>query len=98
MDDFKAYQRNLNLQHSYGITSERYDAMLHDQHGVCAICGKAERSKPLSVDHDHETGFIRGLLCQNCNTGLGMFNDSIRLLAGAIVYLQDHEKKLKGPR
>ena len=49
------------------MTDERYDAMLANQGGVCAICGRVDSKKRLSVDHDHKTGFVRGLLCWRCN-------------------------------
>ncbi len=59
----------------YGITVEQYDAMLRQQNGLCAICGRAPKRFRLAVDHDHETGEIRGLLCTRCNLGLGWFRD-----------------------
>ena len=77
-----------NRKHKYGITDEEYDSLLIKQVARCAICNEHVK---LCVDHDHNTGKVRGLLCNTCNAGLGMFKDSIRLLAGAIVYLQDHE-------
>jgi hypothetical protein len=61
------------------------------QDGKCAICGVHEAYAPrkrLAVDHDHRTGAIRGLLCGNCNVGLGQFKDSPELLAAAIRYLE----------
>lgn len=60
------------LKRKYGITLAEYDQMLEEQHGVCAICGGADPSgRRLAVDHDHETGKVRGLLCTSCNTRLG---------------------------
>lgn len=83
-------------QQKYGITSEQYDELLASQGGVCAICGQPERSKSrnghllkLAVDHDHETGTVRGLLCDRCNRGLGFFGDDPERLAAAIAYLQE---------
>ena len=55
----------------YGITIAEYDEMFKAQGGVCAICGKPEKSRRISVDHDHATGRARGLLCTNCNVTLG---------------------------
>ncbi len=79
----------------YGITPEQYDELLALQRGVCAICGQPERSKTrnghvkaLAVDHDHETGEVRGLLCDNCNRGLGHFKDDAERLAAAVAYLR----------
>lgn len=61
------------------------EELLADQDGVCAICGAAN---PEHVDHDHATGYIRGILCFNCNGGLGQFRDSIKYLGKAIDYLK----------
>jgi hypothetical protein len=85
-------KRNRKQQISlYGLTVEQYDAMLTKQNGVCAICGKSERSSSkgvLSIDHDHSNGKVRGLLCDTCNRGLGHFYDNIFLLYNAIEYLK----------
>lgn len=56
---------------------------------TCAICGVSEldSGRQLSWDHDHNSGFFRGLLCSNCNTGLGMFKDDVHILLKAIEYL-----------
>lgn len=85
------------------MTVERYDQMLKKQNGVCAICKKADSGgfsfgKKLAIDHDHDTKYVRGLLCQKCNRGLGLFNDNIQRLQSAIKYLiksKSNEKKLK---
>lgn len=65
-----------------------FDEMVLAQNGVCAICGSAPNGHPLHVDHDHTTGAVRGLLCQQCNTGLGNFRDDIALLDRAMQYLR----------
>ncbi len=78
----------------YGITLEQFDELFQAQDGVCAICGKPEwvvqsgKLRELSVDHDHRTGKIRGLLCCNCNRALGLLNDDVDLFKRAINYLQ----------
>ena len=78
----------------YGIDLSQYNQMLFNQGGVCAICGEPEvakykgRTKPLSVDHCHETDKIRGLLCNSCNKGIGFLKDDIDIMASAISYLQ----------
>lgn len=78
----------------YGITPEDYDAMYVRQEGKCAICRQPETNKlkgstaRLSVDHNHQTGKIRGLLCNLCNTGLGKFKDSCKLLKAAALYVR----------
>jgi hypothetical protein len=74
------------LRKVYGITLEDYDARLALQKGVCAIC-KQPDSQALSVDHDHKTKRIRGLLCGSCNLGLGSFRDDKTRLKAAILYL-----------
>ena len=87
----RAWQGNLTR---YGMTPPEYEAMLEAQGGLCAICEQPETSKRggvvrrLAVDHCHETGEVRGLLCNNCNRALGMFGDSPATLAGAIAYLE----------
>ena len=72
----------------YGITMEEFEVMKAEQDGVCAICG-TKGKKELSVDHDHETGMVRGLLCSGgCNPGLGYFKDNPELLRAAAEYLE----------
>ena len=82
-------QRNANLKKRYGITCDQYDDMVVAQNGLCAICGKEpDGHRPqLFVDHNHETGEVRGLLCNKCNTALGGFQDSLELLRKAVDYL-----------
>ena len=64
--------RDQALVRNFGLSSAAYDAMLAGQGGVCAICNKADQTgKRLAVDHDHETGQVRGLLCGQCNMWLG---------------------------
>lgn len=78
----------------YGVTPEQFDQMLADQNGVCAICGEPETRMrldvllPLSVDHDHVTGRVRGLLCHPCNQAIGFFKDDPERLVKAIEYLR----------
>lgn len=78
------------LARSYGITGRQYAKLLHEQNGLCAICGypKLDRRKAdLAIDHSHKTGKVRGLLCTNCNNGLGLFKEDPSLIASAIAYL-----------
>lgn len=81
--------RKAYLKRAYNITPEYYNQMSVEQEGRCAICGKyqSEFKESLSVDHEHNSGQIRGLLCPKCNTGLGQFQDSIDRLVCAILYL-----------
>ena len=67
--------------------SKYYDTLFKKQGGVCYICGNPPGKKKLAVDHNHVTGKIRGLLCNNCNRGLGLFKDNGKLLARALIYL-----------
>jgi len=95
----KDKHRAFIFKQNYGITLDNYNEMVEEQNGVCAICGQPEtafekrfnRVRKLSVDHSHETGKVRGLLCGNCNKALGGFKDNINILQKAIDYL-----KIKG--
>jgi hypothetical protein len=90
------YERSkAHLLKKYGITPKDYHDMHEAAGGVCAICDQPETAldrlgniRRLSVDHDHETGFIRGLLCAKCNPALGLLNDDPELLRNAITYLE----------
>ena len=73
----------------YGLSDEAYNEMRAEQNGLCALCKKRDGGRRgLFVDHDHETGEVRGLLCHSCNTGLGMLGDNVAGLEKAIAYLQ----------
>jgi hypothetical protein len=72
----------------YGLPTEEYERMLAGQCGVCKICKKKYR-KRLCIDHDHENGDVRGLLCNNCNAGLGFYKDNARLLREAAGYMDE---------
>lgn len=71
------------------LTNQEYRRMLASQGGACAICGVRPRRRRLAIDHDHETGAIRGLLCGNCNLGIGHFADDPGLLQKAASYLDN---------
>lgn len=81
---------------TFGVTRKEYGDLLLAQNGTCAICKQPEtatrngRVKALAVDHCHETGNIRGLLCVACNTGIGKFKDDRNLMIAAIKYLDKH--------
>ena len=77
------------LKHMYGISLDDYYEMFDSQGGVCKICSRPAGERRLCVDHCHDSKVVRGLLCQTCNTGLGMFFDSIENLNNAIQYLRD---------
>lgn len=77
------------MKHRYGLTLENYKKMLEDQGGVCKICKQPCKSRShLSVDHCHESGHIRGLLCDRCNTSIGKFDENPGLLREAAKYLE----------
>lgn len=82
-------RRNRHLVNKYGITIDDYEKKLLLQKGVCGICfmRRSERHS-LAVDHDHKTGEVRGILCENCNRGIGMFMHDLTLLENAITYLK----------
>ena len=89
-ENHKDNHRDYGFKKRYGISLEEYNKILEEQSGVCAICGSTEPDKSkkyLSVDHDHETGKVRGLLCSYCNRGLGSFKESHGLLKKALEYL-----------
>jgi len=73
----------------YGITGEQFEEMYKAQDGKCKICNiKSNAKRTLHIDHCHETGKIRGLLCHGCNTALGAFKEDPDLLMKAIEYLR----------
>lgn len=76
----------------FGITKEQYEAIEQDQKGLCLICGVEPigRHTRLSIDHNHATGLFRGLICGNCNAGMGFFYDDPELLKKAARYLRSH--------
>ena len=85
-------KRRAELLRVYGITLEEWYEIYDSQNGVCAICKQeCKTRKSLSVDHDHETGDIRGLLCNRCNRGLGLFRDDPEVLKNATRYLQSNK-------
>jgi len=85
--------KNKKLKKAYGISLDEYNELLSKQNGKCAICsvdnnGKyRNKSRAFAVDHCHTTGKIRGLLCSDCNIGIGLLKDNTDLLQSAIKYL-----------
>lgn len=99
---YARFGRSYKLKKAFGITEQDYKIMLNKQKGVCAICGQAEtkfvscsenkkRIRPLSIDHDHKTGRVRALLCDECNNGIARFKENTMYLANAISYLEKHK-------
>lgn len=93
--------RDKGLQRFYGLTLAEYEAMFAAQGGLCAICQRPEtmtqkgKLKALSVDHDHETGAVRGLLCSACNRALGFLGDDLHRVSEAAAYLARHKRTLR---
>jgi hypothetical protein len=85
-----------HLKYKYGITREEFNQSWESQGGKCAIClielpdlmVYENRRRQYAIDHNHDTGKFRGILCNRCNAMLGMANDSARILASAIGYLE----------
>jgi hypothetical protein len=83
-----------HIRKTLGATAEQYEQMYTAQSGKCAICGTADpggKRARFSIDHCHDTGVIRGLLCVSCNSGLGYFKDDIPRLEKATEYLKGHK-------
>lgn len=94
----KECARWASRERAYGITKEQYLALHEKQQGRCAICEKKWEGTPshpdLVVDHDHQTGALRKLLCPNCNQALGLLQDSAELMRKAAAYREDHAAPL----
>jgi hypothetical protein len=90
-NNVKLKKRNSRLKRNFKITLKDYEKMLEEQNGVCKICKNPETTKTLknlSVDHCHNTGKVRGLLCRSCNVALGLFKDDIEIITNSIKYLK----------
>jgi hypothetical protein len=87
----KAYQRKIK----YNLTQEEYDLKLKEQNYSCGICDihKDDYPKEFCVDHCHITGKVRGLLCNNCNSGIGFFKEYEHVMKKAIQYLKKYKKR-----
>lgn len=91
----RSLDRVRQMVRAYGVDQPTFEAMLDRQGGVCAICGAVEKTRStvgnvrrISIDHDHETGVVRGLLCSPCNRALGLFRDDLGNIEAARRYLQ----------
>ena len=94
----KAYIQNWKLENRYNITVNCYDKLLTDQKGKCKICGTKPRKRKLAVDHCHESGKVRGLLCIKCNTAIGKLGDTYEGVMKAAKYLKDFENEQAAPK
>lgn len=91
-------KRKTQYRDMYGIELSEYDRLYAIQGGVCAVCHKPQtdpRKTTLCVDHDHTTGEVRGLLCSNCNVGIGHLQDDEELLQAAINYIRSSKNRLQ---
>jgi hypothetical protein len=88
------YLRHSITRNGYNITEDEYYQKLNEQNGVCAICNMECEKGRLSIDHDHIDGNVRGLLCRNCNLGLGNFKDRVDFLENAMLYLKSYKLKI----
>jgi hypothetical protein len=79
-------QRDYRLRWKYGITMEEYDSLAKAQNHLCVICG-VQPTGGLVVDHCHNKGHVRGLLCINCNLALGHLKDDVNIARAAVKYL-----------
>ena len=88
-DYYNRLNKEKNLKRKYGLTVLEFDKMRMIQQFKCAICSKheTELGEILHVDHDHNTGKVRGLLCLNCNHGIGMLKDNLINMQNAVKYL-----------
>ena len=77
------------VQRVYGLAPGQYAEMLEAQGGVCLLCGNRPRTIRLAVDHDHQTGRIRGLLCRRCNKALGFWEHDELNMLNLIRYVED---------
>lgn len=87
------HKRNHHLEKTFKMTQIDFERMLESQGGVCAICSLELRDKrgfSPHIDHDHATGLVRGVLCLQCNSGLGLFGDNVEVMKLAIKYLEKH--------
>lgn len=93
-----ANRRNLRLTRRYGLSGPKFEALLQQQSGGCAVCGTVEPDGAWTVDHDHACcpsesscgACIRGVLCFRCNTALGLLGDSVKTITRALRYVSEH--------
>ena len=95
-DKIRQNRNNEYTKHKkYGITPDEYEAILEAQNGMCAACGKPEQSifrgqaRKLAIDHCHTSGFVRGLLCGNCNRALGLLYEDPERITALLRYVEE---------
>ena len=92
--------RAKNLKKKYGITLDDYEEILKSQDGKCGICKSPESGNKnngmFCVDHDHNINEVRGLLCNKCNSAIGLLGDNLESVKAAVKYLEDTNKRVHG--
>lgn len=94
----KGPKRRLRLLTEYGLSPEAFETLMREQNGWCAACrrpptGLNPKDVNLHVDHDHWSGFVRGLLCNTCNRALGLLGDNSRYVRGLLRYIEAWEAR-----
>jgi len=86
--------RKQQVENKYGIDYEKFLLLVEEQNNECAICSKIMSGKrEPAIDHDHETGEVRELLCSNCNAAIGLLQDNFKVVEKAAEYLRKHKRK-----
>lgn len=91
----KDYFKDYRLRNRYGLTLEEHRVMMNNQNGKCSICETELTEENCRVDHHHESGKVRDLLCHHCNALIGFSRENIRIMEQAIEYLKKHDKVLQ---
>lgn len=84
----QVWWKTASLKYMYGMTREQFEQLHDEAEGVCMCCGEM---RPLCVDHDHNTGKVRGLLCRTCNGGIGMLGDTKEGIINALEYFMNRD-------
>lgn len=89
----KELSRWRRIKKEYNLARDEFYAILEIQKHLCPICGNdiSEQDKNIHIDHNHDTGIVRGILCSKCNQGIGLFMENKNILKSAIAYLEEHE-------
>ena len=89
----KGRRKFYQIKSDYGLSKEDYERFVEENLGACPICQNPPGKKGWVVDHDHVTGKVRGLICQACNVGIGVFHDDPEIMERAAAYLKEHTKE-----
>lgn len=96
IEHFKRKEREANLRANYGMTIHDFDVMLAEQDGRCAICMTPNPQRKWHVDHCHDSGEVRGILCNLCNVAIGAFKENPDAIAMSLIYLRPRGKITPG--